>query len=142
MRCDESAVSPPRGGSKRLFKPFLGSEENGRKFWAVGASTSIGRALVLYLPEKAASAGRLFHWSSGTLAARKGGSLGMLNRRYAVLGWGVWKIGKKVAKRKAKAAVPGTGEHAGLNKSALAGIAAALSGALFFWRKKSSGSGE
>ena len=66
----------------------------------------------------------------------------MLNRRYAVLGWGVWKIGKKVAKRKAKAAVPGTGEHAGLNKSALAGIAAALSGALFFWRKKSSGSGE
>ena len=68
--------------------------------------------------------------------------MGIVNRRNAVLGWGVWKIGKKVAKRKAKAAVPGTGEHAGLNKSALAGIAAAVSGAVFFWRKKSGGSGE
>ena len=67
--------------------------------------------------------------------------MGIMNRRNAVVGWGVLKIGKRVAKRKAKAAVPGTGEHAGLNKSALAGIAAAVSGALFFWRKKSGGSG-
>jgi LPXTG-motif cell wall-anchored protein len=65
--------------------------------------------------------------------------MGIMNRRNAVLGWGVWKVGKKVAKRKAKAAVPGTGEHAGLNKSAIAGLAAAVSGALFFWRKKSGG---
>ena len=65
--------------------------------------------------------------------------MGIMNRRNAVLGWGVWKVGKKVAKRKAKAAVPGMGEHAGLNKSAIAGIAAAVSGALFFWRKKSGG---
>jgi LPXTG-motif cell wall-anchored protein len=65
--------------------------------------------------------------------------MGIMNRRNAVLGWSVWKVGKKVAKRKAKAAVPGTGEHAGLNKSAIAGIAAAVSGALFFWRKKSGG---
>ena len=67
--------------------------------------------------------------------------MGIMNRRNAVLGWSVWKIGKKFAKRKAKAAVPGTGEHAGLNKSAIAGIAATVSGALFFWRKKSGGSG-
>jgi hypothetical protein len=67
--------------------------------------------------------------------------MGILNRRYAPLGWGVWKIGKRVARRKARAAVPGRGEHAGLNKSALAGIGAAVTGALFFWRKKS-GSGE
>ena len=66
--------------------------------------------------------------------------MGIMNRRNAVLGWGVWKIGKKFAKRKAKAAVPGTREHGGLNKSAIAGIAAAVSGALFFWRKKSGGS--
>jgi hypothetical protein len=33
--------------------------------------------------------------------------------------------------------VPGSGEHAGLNKSALASIFAAIGGALWFWRKKS-----
>jgi hypothetical protein len=33
--------------------------------------------------------------------------------------------------------VPGTGEHAGLNKSAIASIFAAIGGALWFWRKKS-----
>ena len=66
--------------------------------------------------------------------------MGIVNRRNAVLGWGVWKVVKKVGKRKAKAAVPGTGEHAGLNKSAIATIAASVGGALFFWRKKSGGS--
>lgn len=63
--------------------------------------------------------------------------MGIVNRRNAVLGWGVWKIFKKVGKRKARAAVPGTGEHAGLNKGAIASIAAAVGGALWFWRKKS-----
>jgi hypothetical protein len=65
--------------------------------------------------------------------------MGIVNRRNAVLGWGVWKIGKRFARKKAKAAVPGTGEHAGLNKSAIATIAASITGALFFWRKKSGG---
>lgn len=63
--------------------------------------------------------------------------MGIFNKRNAVLGWGVWKVAKKVGKRKAKAAVPGTGEHAGLNKSAIASIFAAIGGALWFWRKKS-----
>jgi hypothetical protein len=63
--------------------------------------------------------------------------MGMINRRNAVLGWGVWKVAKKVGKRKARTAVPGTGEHAGLNKSALASIAATVGGVLWFWRKKS-----
>ena len=44
---------------------------------------------------------------------------------------------ERIFKRKARAAVPGTGEHAGLNKGALASIAAAVGGALWFWRKKS-----
>jgi len=66
--------------------------------------------------------------------------VGIVNRRNAVLGWGVWKVVKKVGKRKAKAAVPGSGEHAGLNKSAIATLAATIGGALFFWRKKSGGS--
>jgi hypothetical protein len=67
--------------------------------------------------------------------------MGIVNKRNAVLGWSVWKVGKKLARRKAKAAVPGTGEHAGLNKSAIATILATVGGALFFWRKKSGGSG-
>jgi hypothetical protein len=63
--------------------------------------------------------------------------MGIFNRRNAVLGWGVWKVAKKVGKRKAREAVPGSGEHAGLNKSAIASIFAAIGGALWFWRKKS-----
>jgi hypothetical protein len=62
--------------------------------------------------------------------------MGIVNRRNAVVGWGVLKIGKRVARRKAKAAVPGTGDHAGLNKSAIATLLATIGGALFFWRKK------
>jgi hypothetical protein len=53
------------------------------------------------------------------------------------MGWAVWKFVKRTGKKKARDAVPGPGDHAGLNKSALATIAAAIGGALFFWRKKS-----
>jgi hypothetical protein len=63
--------------------------------------------------------------------------MSIVNRRNSVVGWGVLKIGKRVARQKAKAAVPGTGDHAGLNKSAIATILATIGGALFFWRKKS-----
>jgi hypothetical protein len=67
--------------------------------------------------------------------------MGIVNRRNAVLGWGVWKIAKKVGKRKARTAVRGTGGHAGLNKGAIASIATAVGGALWFWRKKSDDTG-
>jgi hypothetical protein len=63
--------------------------------------------------------------------------MGIINRRNAVLGWGVWKVAKRVGKQKVKAAVPGTGERAKLNKSAIASLFAAIGGALWFWRKKS-----
>ena len=63
--------------------------------------------------------------------------MGIVNRRNAVMGWAVWKVAKRVGKKKARDAVPGTGDHAGLNKSAIATMAAAIGGALFFWRKKS-----
>jgi hypothetical protein len=63
--------------------------------------------------------------------------MGIVNRRNAFLGWGVWKLAKRVGKRKAKEAVPGPGEHAGLNKGAIASMVAAVGGALLFWRKKS-----
>jgi hypothetical protein len=65
--------------------------------------------------------------------------MGIVNRRNAVVGWGVLKIAKRVGRKKARDAVPGPGDHAGLNKSAIATIAAAAGGALLFWRKKSNG---
>jgi hypothetical protein len=65
--------------------------------------------------------------------------MGIINRRNAVFGWSVWQIAKRVGKKKARDAVPGTGEHAGLNKSAIATILAGIGGAIFFWRKKSDG---
>ena len=63
--------------------------------------------------------------------------MGIVNRRNAFLGWGIWKIMKGFGKQRAKAAVPGSGDHAGLNKGAIASLAAAAGGALWFWRKKS-----
>jgi ABC-type Co2+ transport system permease subunit len=65
--------------------------------------------------------------------------MGIINRRNAVVGWSVWKVMKRVGRKKARDVVPGTGDHAGLNKSAIATIVAAITGALFFWRKKSDG---
>ncbi len=66
--------------------------------------------------------------------------MGIFNKRNALLGWGVWKFAKRAGRRKAREVVPGTGEHAGLNKSAIASIGSAIAaffGALWFWRKKS-----
>lgn len=65
--------------------------------------------------------------------------MAIVNRRNAVMGWAVWKVAKRIGKRKARDVVPGTGDYAGLNKSAIASIVAAIGGALFFWRKKSAG---
>jgi len=64
--------------------------------------------------------------------------MSILNRRNAVVGWLAWLTAKRVLKRKAKAAVPGTVEGSKRpNKSAIATIVAAL-GVLWFWRRKSS----
>jgi hypothetical protein len=62
----------------------------------------------------------------------------IVNKRNAVLGWTVWNVGKRVAKRKAKAVVPGTvDETKRPNKPAVVTMLAAVGGALWFWRKKS-----
>jgi hypothetical protein len=63
--------------------------------------------------------------------------MGIVNRRNAVMGWAAWKVVKRVGRQKAREAVPGTGDHVGLNKSAIATIAAAVGSTLFFWRKRS-----
>ncbi len=61
----------------------------------------------------------------------------MFNRRNAAFGWLAWQVAKRVLKRKAKAAVPGTVEDSRRpNKSAIALIVAAVVGALTFWRRK------
>jgi LPXTG-motif cell wall-anchored protein len=69
--------------------------------------------------------------------------MGIVNKRNAVLGWMTWNVGKRVARKKAKAAVPAI-EGGRPNKPAV-GLAAALAtlgGVLFFWRRKKSGGGE
>ena len=64
--------------------------------------------------------------------------MGIVNRRNAVLGWGVWKLGKRVARRKAKGAAPSV-EGGRPNKSLLAVGLAGLAGMLTFWRKRRGG---
>jgi len=61
--------------------------------------------------------------------------VGIVNRRNAVLGWGVWKIGKRLAKRKAKSASPSV-EGGRPSKSLIAMAVAGTVGALTFWRKR------
>jgi hypothetical protein len=63
--------------------------------------------------------------------------MGIVNKRNAVIGWIVLKLGKRAAKKKAQGAVPGprTG-------GAAAGALAALGGVLLFWRKKRGGTSE
>jgi hypothetical protein len=69
--------------------------------------------------------------------------MGIFTKRNAVLGWLTWNVGKRAARKKAKAAVPAI-EGRKPNKPAVrfaAGLAA-LGGALLFWRKKKSGGDE
>lgn len=64
--------------------------------------------------------------------------MGIVNRRNAVLGWAAWQVGKRVAKRKAKAAVPSVDpETKRPNKPAIVATLAAVGAILMFWRKKS-----
>ena len=60
--------------------------------------------------------------------------MSIVNRRNAVVGWAVLKVGKRAAKKKAQGVTPSarTGGVA-------AGGLAALGGLLFFWRKKRGG---
>jgi hypothetical protein len=66
--------------------------------------------------------------------------MGIMNRRNAMLGWATWQVGKRVAKKKAKAIVPGTVEDSRRpNVSAIVSLVAAVGGALWFWRSRDSG---
>lgn len=63
--------------------------------------------------------------------------MSILNKRNAILGWGVWKVGKVAAKRKAKQAVHPKEKRRG--KGAIVSALAAVGGALWFWRRRRSG---
>lgn len=63
--------------------------------------------------------------------------MGIVNRRNAVLGWTVWSIGKRAAKRKAKQAVPTVdAETHKPNKSLVALLIAGAVGAATFVRRR------
>jgi hypothetical protein len=67
--------------------------------------------------------------------------MGLVNKRNAVLGWTVWKVGKRIAKKKAKEAVPGrVDDSMRPNKSAIATAVATLGGVLWFLRRRRSDS--
>ena len=62
--------------------------------------------------------------------------MGIVNRRNAVLGWVTWLTAKRVMKKKAKDALPGTVEGTKRpNKGAIVSLLAAIGGALWFWRR-------
>jgi hypothetical protein len=68
--------------------------------------------------------------------------MGIVNKRNALLGWLTWRVGKGIAKKKVKSAVPvpGKSQSGGSRKPALfAGIAAAVGGAAWLRRKRKSG---
>jgi hypothetical protein len=62
----------------------------------------------------------------------------IINRRNAILGWGIWTVGKAQAKRKAKQGLTRDDSGSGKRVAAVAasGLAAA-GGALWFWRRRS-----
>ncbi len=65
--------------------------------------------------------------------------MSIFNRRNAAVGWLSWIVAKRVLKKKARDVVPGTVEGSKRpNKGAIATLLAAVGGALWFWRKKSS----
>jgi hypothetical protein len=65
--------------------------------------------------------------------------MAIFNRRNAVFGWLSWLVAKKVLRKKARDAVPGTVEGSKRpNKGAIATGLAALGGMLWFWRRKKS----
>ena len=61
--------------------------------------------------------------------------MSIVNRRNAMLGWLTWTAGKRIAKRKAREAVPGVDEGRP-NKGLIVSLLAAAAAVLFFWRRK------
>ncbi len=65
----------------------------------------------------------------------------IFTKRNAVLGAAAWRVGKGIAKKKAKGVVPGKTKSSGKKKPAaiIAGIGAAIGGLALLKRKRKSG---
>ncbi|MBA2332799.1 MAG: hypothetical protein H0V94_08435 [Actinobacteria bacterium] len=64
--------------------------------------------------------------------------MSIFNKRNAAMGWLSWIVAKRVMRKKAKDAIPGTVEGSKRpNKGAILSLFAAVGGALWFWRRKS-----
>ena len=61
----------------------------------------------------------------------------VINRRNAVMGWAVWKVAKRVGKKKARDVTPSV-EGGKPNKSLIAVVVAAVAGAFAFLRGRRS----
>jgi hypothetical protein len=59
--------------------------------------------------------------------------MSIVNKRNAIVGWAVLKLGKRTAKKKAQDAVPNVNARTG---GAVAGALAAIMGVVLFKRKK------
>src|SRR5205823_3056714 len=128
----------------------LSSPEDPRKFPFGTASLQVGRALV---PTRSRSARLRDTFSHSTAPSPRGrlvcdsrgderSRMGIMNRRNAFLGWTVWQVGKRTAKKKAKSVLPSVDtETRRPNKPAIIAGLATLGGVLMFWRKKTSDDG-
>ncbi len=67
-------------------------------------------------------------------------AVGVMNRRNAVMGWAVWKVAKRVGRKKAREVTPSV-EGGKPNKSLIAVVVAAVAGAFAFLRGRRSESG-
>ncbi len=64
--------------------------------------------------------------------------MGIYNRRNAVMGWFTWLVAKRILKKKAREALPGTIEGTRRpNKGAIVSVLALVGGALWFWYSQS-----
>ena len=62
--------------------------------------------------------------------------MGIVNRRNAMLGWAAWNVGKRIAKRRARNAVPAIDTKSKRpNASAIVLVLAVAAGALWLWRR-------
>ncbi len=66
--------------------------------------------------------------------------MAFMNRRNAFFGWLVWEIGKRVARKRVRSAIPGRGGDEGAPKLPLVlGGLAAVGGALWLWFSRGDG---
>jgi hypothetical protein len=69
--------------------------------------------------------------------------MGIVNRRNALLGWAVWQVGKRIAKRKAKEALPHVDpETKRPNLTLLLTLLGAVAGGLWLWWSRGDGGGD